>query len=145
MADDFFDGPEKARSLFADIVGCAAENIALVPSVSYGVAFAGKNLLADPGQRIVMLAEQFPSNVYSWLSLARERDLVIDFVQKTEGRTWSESILKSLDEPAALVALPNVHWTDGSLIDLAPIAKRCHAIGAKLVLDLTQSPARLYT
>lgn len=138
-SDDFFDGPEKARSLFADIVGCAAENIALVPSVSYGVAIVGKNLLPDPGQRIVMLAEQFPSNVYSWLSLARERDLVIDFVQKTEGRSWSESVLESLEKPAALVALPNVHWTDGSLIDLAPIAQRCHAIGAKLVLDLTQS------
>jgi len=138
-SDDFFDGPEKARSLFADIVGCAAENIALVPSVSYGVAIVGKNLLPDPGQRIVMLAEQFPSNVYSWLSLARERDLVIDFVQKTEGRSWSESVLEALEKPAALVALPNVHWTDGSLIDLAPIAQRCHAMGAKLVLDLTQS------
>ncbi len=86
-----------------------------------------------------MLADQFPSNVYSWLSLANERDLIIDFVQKTEGRTWSESVLESLDKPAALVALPNVHYTDGSLIDLAPVAKRCHAMGAKLVLDLTQS------
>ncbi|MCH8930354.1 MAG: aminotransferase class V-fold PLP-dependent enzyme [Proteobacteria bacterium] len=138
-ADDFFAGPEKARGLFADIVGCAAENIALVPAVSYGVAIAGKNLPPGAGQRIVMLAEQFPSNVYSWLALAHERDLVIDFVQKADGRTWSESVLESLDEPAALVALPNVHWTDGSLIDLAPIAKRCHAMGAKLVLDLTQS------
>ena len=142
-ADDFFAGPEKARGLFADIVGCAAENIALVPAVSYGVAIAGKNLLPGAGQRIVMLAEQFPSNVYSWLALAHERDLVIDFVQKADGRTWSESVLESLDEPAALVALPNVHWTDGSLIDLAPIAKRCHAMGAKLVLDLTQSMGAL--
>jgi len=139
LSDDFFDGPEKARSLFAEIVGCAAENIALVPSVSYGAAIIEKNLLPDAGQRIVMLADQFPSNVYSWLSLANERDLIIDFVQKTEGRTWSESVLESLDKPAALVALPNVHYTDGSLIDLAPVAKRCHAMGAKLVLDLTQS------
>ncbi len=139
LADDFFAGPEKSRRLYAAIVGCSAENIALVPSVSYGAAIVQKNLLPDPGQRVVVLADQFPSNVYSWLSLGRERDLIIDFVQKTEGRTWSESILESLDKPAALVALPNVHYTDGSLIDLAPVAKRCHAMGAKLVLDLTQS------
>jgi len=139
LSADFFDGPEKARRLFADVVGCSAENIALVPSVSYGAAIVEKNLRPDPGQRIVMLADQFPSNVYSWLALARERDLVIDYIEKTDGRTWSEAILESLEEPAAVVALPNVHWTDGALIDLAPIAKRCHAMGAKLVLDLTQS------
>ena len=32
--------------------------------------------------------------------------------------SWTEAILAELDEPAAVVSVPNVHWTNGALIDL---------------------------
>jgi hypothetical protein len=39
----------------------------------------------------------------------------------------------------AVVALPNVHWTDGWFLDLELIAESCRRAGAMLCLDLTQS------
>jgi len=41
------------------------------------------------------------------------------------------------------VSVPNVHWTDGTLFDLAAIGVRCRDVGAALVLDLTQSVGAL--
>jgi selenocysteine lyase/cysteine desulfurase len=35
--------------------------------------------------------------------------------------------------------LPHCHWTDGGLLDLAAIGRRCRAVGSALVLDVTQS------
>lgn len=137
-ARDFFTDAEQARSLFANIVACTADDVALTPSVSYGVEIAARNLNTAAGQRIVTLAEQFPSNVYPWMALAGRRDLQLDFVDKGEA-TWTQAVLQALDRPAAIVALPNVHWTDGALLDLKPIAARCRELGAALVLDLTQS------
>ena len=43
----------------------------------------------------------------------------------------------------AIVALPNVHWTDGTLFDLVAIGERCRDVGAALVVDATQSVGAL--
>src|SRR3954463_11970285 len=64
--DDFFGNSEKARALFAEIVGGDAEGVAIIPSVSYGMATATANVPLGEGQNVVVLEEQFPSNIYPW-------------------------------------------------------------------------------
>ena len=48
-------------------------------------------------------------------------------------------MLAELDERTAVVALPNAHWTDGGLVDLARIGERAREVGAALVVDGSQS------
>ena len=38
-----------------------------------------------------------------------------------------------------MAALPNNHWADGGLVDLVQIGEKLRHVGAKLVLDVTQS------
>jgi selenocysteine lyase/cysteine desulfurase len=44
-----------------------------------------------------------------------------------------------LDERVAIVSVPNVHWTDGALIELDKVASRAHELNARLVVDASQS------
>lgn len=55
---DFFSGPERARSLFAQVIGADPEGVALVPSASYGIATAARNVPVRAGQTILVLADQ---------------------------------------------------------------------------------------
>jgi selenocysteine lyase/cysteine desulfurase len=48
-------------------------------------------------------------------------------------------VLDAIDEATAIVAVPNVHWTDGSLVDLGAVGARAREVGAALVVDATQS------
>src|SRR3954454_17214438 len=57
-ADDFFSGSERLRALAAALFGGTADDIAIVPSVSYGISVAARNLPVKRGQRILVLAEQ---------------------------------------------------------------------------------------
>ncbi|MEX0837634.1 MAG: aminotransferase class V-fold PLP-dependent enzyme, partial [Gemmatimonadota bacterium] len=43
----------------------------------------------------------------------------------------------------AVVAVPHVHWTDGTRFDLIEIGRRCREVGAALVVDATQSVGAL--
>ncbi|MGH7536143.1 MAG: aminotransferase class V-fold PLP-dependent enzyme, partial [Gemmatimonadales bacterium] len=43
-APDWFSGAERLRDLFARIVNADPDGVALVPSVSYGIAIAAANL-----------------------------------------------------------------------------------------------------
>jgi len=68
--DKFFTGSDEFRATAAQVLGCSADDVAIVPSASYGIATAARNLPVKKGQSILVLAEQFPSNYYPWQRLA---------------------------------------------------------------------------
>jgi selenocysteine lyase/cysteine desulfurase len=137
--DDWFLPAEELRTLFASLIHSNKENIALIPSVSYGMAVAAKNILLGPNQKIILLDQQYPSNVYPWRELSTESGAEIITVKRPSGLSWTDAILEKIDEHTGLVAIPNCHWTDGSLIDLEAISKRTKKVKAKLVIDASQS------
>ncbi|MDB4881709.1 MAG: hypothetical protein JWL95_475 [Gemmatimonadetes bacterium] len=136
---DWFTGAERLRALFARLVNAKADDIALVPSASYGLALAAANLPIRAGQSIVVIDREFPSNVYVWRELARTRGASVRTVTREPGATWTEAVLAAIDDDVAIVATPNCHWTDGALIDLHRIAPAARAVGAALVVDASQS------
>ena len=136
---DFFEDAEIARQLFAQLIEADADGVALIPSASYGIGVAVANLPLKQGQSIVVLAEQFPSNLYPWREMAARCGAMIETVERPENGDWTPVVLATINEQAGIVALPNCHWTDGSLIDLRQVSKRAHEVGAALVLDVTQS------
>ena len=137
--DKFFTGSDEFRTAAAQIVECAADDIAIVPSASYGIATAARNLPLKKGQGILVLAEQFPSNYYSWQRRAEETGASLKVVAWPEDDDWTAAVLDSLTADVAVAALPHVQWTSGGRLDLVRIGKACRKIGAALVLDLTQS------
>jgi selenocysteine lyase/cysteine desulfurase len=138
-APDWFDDVEHLRALFAQLVNADAEGVALVPATSYGFAVAARNLPLRAGQRVLVLAEEYPSGIYTWRAAARRAGAEILTVTREPGQTWTQAVLAALDERVGIVSVPNVHWTDGALVDLAPIAARSHELGARLVIDGSQS------
>jgi selenocysteine lyase/cysteine desulfurase len=137
--DDFFDEAEEARALFARLVGGDADGVALVPSVSYGMAVATANVPVRRGEKVLILEDQFPSNVYPWRELVRGKEADLTLVPRLDDHDWTRAVLERIDEHTAVVAVPNCHWTDGSLLDLAEIGRRARAVGAALVVDGIQS------
>lgn len=140
---DFFTDAEVNRGLFAELIGASAEDVSLAPAASYGTATAARNLPVRPGQRILVLQDQFPSNVYPWRELANERGGTMMTLPRPDDDDWTRVILDALDERVAIAALPHVHWTDGALIDLERVGVRCREVGAALVIDGTQSVGAL--
>lgn len=139
-APDFFAVPDSGRELFARIIGADREDIAIVPSVSYGMAIAALNIEVGPGQEIVVLEDQFPSNVYPWMEKAKSSgSRLVTLPRISHQETWTSRLLESIGQQTAIVALPHCHWIDGALIDLVAVGKAARAAGAALVLDVTQS------
>lgn len=136
---DFFEETETARSLFAELIGADVEGVAIVPAASYGIGVAAANLPVRAGQRIVVLAEQFPSNVYPWQDVTARAGAEVVTVARPADYDWTRAVLDAIDERVAVVAVPQCHWTDGGLVDLVRVGERARAVGAALVVDATQS------
>lgn len=136
---DFFTESEELRSTFAQLVGTEADAIALVPSVSYAVGTAAANIKVGPGQTVVVLAEDFPSDVYPWRAAAQVHGGEIVTVARPADGDWTAAVTAAVDERTAVVAVPQCHWTDGSLVDLVAVGEAARGVGAALVVDATQS------
>jgi len=136
---DWFADSERLRSLAARVIGTDTDSVALVPSVSYGIAVAAANVRVERGQTIVVLDQQFPSNVYAWRELARARGAEIRTVRRGLTEGWTAPLLEAIEPRTALVAVPNCHWSDGGRVDLERVAERARAVGAALVIDASQS------
>ena len=136
---EWFSGAEELRNLAARLLGSDGDGIALVPGVSYGIATAAANVPLSPGQSIVLLHQEFPSNVYAWRELARKKGGRIVTVQRPNGMSYTEAVRQAINGDTAVVALSQSHWTDGSRIDLERIGELVRSVGASLVIDASQS------
>jgi selenocysteine lyase/cysteine desulfurase len=131
--------PERARALFANLIGATPQDVAIVPAASYGIATAVANLEVGAGQRIVVLEDQYPNNVLPWVQRCQSVGAELVFVRRPEDDDLTNAVLMAIDDRTAIAALPHCFWTDGTLLDLSLIGRRCREVGAALVVDATQS------
>jgi len=145
LAEDFFTGVEKIRRTFANFIDTPDyQNTAIIPSVSYGVATVANNVKLQPGDEIIIVDAQFPSNVYAWQKIAEKNNAKIKVISppdtfQNRGKIWNQSILDTITNKTALVSISPVHWADGTLFDLKAIRAKTKIYNALLFIDGAQS------
>jgi selenocysteine lyase/cysteine desulfurase len=136
--EDFFTNSDKLRGLFAKLINSNdKESIALIPSVSYGMANVVKNFRPNRGKDIIVLEGQFPSNVYPWMDYAKENNLKIKSIKFDQN--GNERLISAINDETAVVALPHVHWATGNTVDLEGVRQKIGANDTYLIVDGTQS------
>lgn len=134
----FFEGADRVRALFANLINGRADRVALVPAASYGIATIARNIKVGYGDNLVLIRGQFPSNVYSWYRSAESTGAAVRMVEG-HGANWTQRVLESIDYRTSVVAMGIVHWTNGTLFDVKAIGRRARDVGAALIIDGTQS------
>lgn len=140
-AKDFFADANAIRERAAALFGGDADGYAIVPAASYGISAAAHALqpTLSNHHRILVMHEEFPSNYYSWVAVARRTGATVDVVERPNNGDWTAGLLARLGRDVRIVAAANCHWTTGAYVDLAAIGRGCRDVGAALVVDVTQS------
>ena len=148
-SSDFFDPVIELKKRFAKLIELDDyERIASIPSVSYGIATVAKNIKLKPGDTVVLMQEQFPSNYYSWKKLtdkynARLKTVEVPKLKSNRAKLWNEAILEAIDDSTAVVAMGHIHWSSGALFDLKTIRAKTRQHGALMIIDGSQSVGAL--
>jgi selenocysteine lyase/cysteine desulfurase len=132
---------ERARKAAAALIGADPADIALIPSVGYGVATAGKVLAIPRGSRVLVLQDDHTSPVLEWMSRAETGGYTVETVKQPADGDWTSAVLEAIERPGAaplaLVSISSVHWSDGGALDMPRIAQAAKAKGAALLVDAT--------
>lgn len=132
---------ERARAAAATMIRADASDVAIIPSVGYGVSTAAKILDLPRGSRILVLDRDHTAPVLEWMSRAEAMDYRIETVSAGADHDWTaaleEALAKPGQPPAALVSISNIHWSDGGLIDLNRVKQALRPHDGKLLVDAT--------
>jgi selenocysteine lyase/cysteine desulfurase len=131
---------ERSRVAAAALIGAEAEDVAVIPSVSYGVAIAGKIFAPPVGSRVLVFEDDHSSPVLEWLARAPAQGFTVETVKRPADGDWTAAVEEAIAKPGAplsMVSISNLHWADGALLDMERIAAMVKAKGAALLIDAT--------
>jgi selenocysteine lyase/cysteine desulfurase len=132
---------ERARTAAARLINADPDDVALISSVSYGIATAGKVLTIPAGSRVLLLQDDHSSPVLEWHSRAAAQGFTIEVVPSPDDGDWTAALLDAIarkDAPlVGMASISSVHWADGCAIDLARVGAALKSHGAKFVIDAT--------
>jgi selenocysteine lyase/cysteine desulfurase len=132
---------ERARKAAAALIGADPADVALIPSVGYGVSTAGKVMPLARGSRVLVLQNDHTSPVLEWMSRAEASGFAIETVRQPADGDWTSAVLQVIERtgaaPLALVSISSVHWSDGGAIDMPRVAEAARAKGSALLVDAT--------
>lgn len=127
------------RGLGARLLGCDAEEIALLGPTSVGLSLFANGLDWQPGDEVVCHAEDYPANVYPWLDLER-RGVTVRMLQPERPGEITPALVESVLTPRTkLVALASAHYFTGYRPDLDAIGRMLHARGILFAVDAIQT------
>jgi selenocysteine lyase/cysteine desulfurase len=134
---------ERARRAAARLINADPGDVALISSVSYGVATAAKALKVPAGSRVLLLENDHSSAVLEWTTRAGAGGFTVDVVRQPDDGDWTAAVLAAIERPGAppvsLASISSVHWSDGGMVDIERVAATLRAQGAALLVDATQA------
>jgi selenocysteine lyase/cysteine desulfurase len=144
LAADFSDAQHtRARKAAAALIGADPNDVALVSSVGYGVAIAGKVLKIARGSRVLVLENDHTSPVLEWVSRSGAQGFIVETIEQPADGDWTSAVLEAIEKPGAaplaLASISSVHWSDGGMLDMQKIRDALRKQGAALLADATHS------
>lgn len=129
---------QRLRERLARLIGAGSPaDIALAKSTSEGLSVIAHGLDWRPGDSVVGIAEEFPSNRIVWESLA-SRGVAWLGLELANSSDPESDLLALCDERTRVMAVSWVQYARGLRLDLARLGAACRGRGILLCVDAIQ-------
>src|SRR5215468_3648153 len=137
---EMFAAIENTRSLFAQLIGADADEIAYTRNVTDGIATFAASLPWQSGDNVVLCeALEHPANLLPWYGLRPRFGIDVKTVAPAQGRIPLEGILAAVDGRTRVVAVSSVTFAPGFRSPVAALGAECRRRDVLLAVDGAQS------
>ena len=135
----FFEAPIRIRASLSKMIGAKPEEIAITSGAGAGVTAVANLLRWKPGDEVITAKGEFPMQYATWKPMEEREGLKLKIVAPQDRFITADDLIAAMTPRTRIVSVSHVRFDDGSLLDAARVAAACHAQGALLVLDVSQS------
>jgi len=133
-----FDQLPLSRQIFAKLINCDPEEIAIIPNATYGLNSVALMINPKKGENIVANDLEFQSNLFPWLQFSKV-GVEVRIAKSRNGILPVEEIERLVDHKTRAVTTPHVSTWTGFRQELKSVSKVAHDHGAYFVVDAVQS------
>lgn len=127
------------RARAAEMLGADVGEVALIGPTTAGLSAVAAGLDWQAGDEVLIYQDDFPVNVYPWLSLETRGVTVRRLQTPALGQITPELVLEQLTNKTRLVALASCHFVSGWRIDHDAIGRELRARDILFCLDAIQT------
>jgi selenocysteine lyase/cysteine desulfurase len=129
---------QRLREVAATLLNAPSPgDISLLSNTSDGINTLVQAIDWRPGNNVVTLRHDFPSNALPWQALERQ-GVELRRVDARHVAEPESALLQRMDEQTRVLAVSSVDWVDGFRLDLGRLGTACRAAGVLLFVDAIQ-------
>jgi selenocysteine lyase/cysteine desulfurase len=129
---------DSVRARLSRLIGADQDELTLIHHTAEGLTFVSHGLDLAPGDRLVLMEHEYPSNVYPWQHW-QDRGVQLAFAPLADTpEGFMAGLRPLLQPPTRVVSLSAVHWCTGLPLPLVEIGRLCAERDVLLVVDGAQ-------
>ena len=130
--------PLGLKKTIARLIHVESDDVILGNSATYGLHLLANGLGLKAGDEIILLQNDFPTDILPWLSL-EQKGVVIHQLKAQEYVLTPQEVKKAINARTKVVCLPLIHSFTGFKQDIKAISKLCRLHGILCVVNLSQA------
>jgi selenocysteine lyase/cysteine desulfurase len=134
----FLEVPVRLRLALARLIGAAAEEIVLGNSASYGLHLLANGYPWRPGDEVLLVRGDFPSDILPWLALERQ-GVEVRTIEPALHLPTPDELSANITPRTRLFCSSWVHSFSGVTADISALGKTCQSSGITFVVNASQA------
>jgi len=134
----YADTLARIKVLLSGLLNCLPREVTLVHHTAEGMLFVSQGLDLGPGDEVVLLENEYPSNVYPWRNLASKGVRMVAVPPGEHPDQFIDELSRRLTPRTRVVSLSAVHWCTGMPLPLTRVGELCRERGITFVVDGAQ-------
>ncbi len=132
----FIKIPLDLKKAIGQLLDVDHKDVILGNSASYGLHILANGLCFEEGDQVLLMQNDFPTNILPWLALEQKQVDVVQISAKNHLLTPKE-VLDNITSSTRVVCLSHVHTFSGKILDVVAISKMCKERGIVFILNVS--------
>jgi len=126
------------KKILGNLLNCSPDELSLIHNTAEGMNFISHGLNLSIGDEVILLENEYPSNVYPWRHLKEKGVKLIITPMKSSPEAFLNALERLITKKTRVVSLSAVHWCTGMPFPLNQVGKLCIENGIDFVVDGAQ-------
>lgn len=126
------------KKILGNLLNCSPNELSLIHNTAEGMNFISHGLNLSTEDEVILLENEYPSNVYPWRHLKEKGVKLVITPMESSPEAFLNALERLITKKTRVVSLSAVHWCTGMPFPLNQVGKLCMENGIDLVVDGAQ-------
>jgi len=126
------------KKILGNLLNCSPDELSLIHNTAEGMNFISHGLNLSSEDEVILLENEYPSNVYPWRHLEEKGVKLVITPMESSPEAFLKALERLITKKTRVVSLSAVHWCTGMPLPLNQVGRLCIENGIDFVVDGAQ-------